>query len=574
MTALGSRTHVMERLAASARSNPLDLLVVGGGITGAGIALDAASRGLRVGLAEANDFASGTSSKSSKLVHGGLRYLEQREFGLVREASVERDLLRTLAPQLVEPIPFVIPVSDRWERAMFGVGLWAYDALAAARNLKVHRHLDQAETEALIPPMPRNQVKGGYLFYDCRTDDVRLVMEVLVQARRYGALAVNYTKVTNLEGSDESCRVELHDELGDATFEVTARRVIVAAGVWTDRVERLAHAGAPARLRPSKGVHLVFRRDAIPLADAAAFIPDAERKRMLFVIPWIDAVIVGTTDTPYAGDLDHPSVTEDDRNYCLDALNSVLGLSLGAEDIAGAYAGLRPLVSGKADATADLSRRHSIYDIAPGIIGITGGKLTTYRRMAADAVDRMASTFGTVPKSKTRWIRLGTSDLEGLILGVQTRARELGIPEPVAANLVRVYADRARDVLEIAAREQLTDPLVPDRLPIAAEASYCVREEMVETVEDFLSRRTRLALTDPQAGLGPAARVADALAAAGGWSRRRQRSTIDAYRAKIEEERGVPLAVTAGRRRLLRWSGRRDPAPAPPLKAEPASGPS
>lgn len=571
MTALGSRTHALERLAATARGDALDVLVVGGGITGAGIALDAASRGLKVGLAEAADFASGTSSKSSKLVHGGLRYLEQREFGLVREASVERDLLRKLAPHLVEPIPFVIPVSDRWKRAMFGAGLWAYDALAAARNLKVHRHLDQSETEDLVPPLPRNQVKGGYLFYDCRTDDVRLVMEVLVQARRYGAVIANYARVTHLDGSDDACRVHLRDEIGDSTIEVAARRVIVAAGVWSDEVEKLARSDAGDRLRPSKGVHLVFRRDVIPIGDAAVFIPDAQRKRMLFVIPWIDAVIVGTTDTPYSGSLESPTVTTEDRDYCLDALNSVFGTDLSAADIAGAYAGLRPLISGRAGATADLSRRHTVYDIAPGILGITGGKLTTYRRMAIDVVDRAGEAFGALPKSKTRWIRLGTSDLDGLRLGARARARELGIADAVAANLVRVYGDRARDVLEIAARERLTEPLVADRLPIAAEAAYCVREEMVETADDFLSRRTRLALTDPQAGTGAASTVMDVLATAAGWNRRRQRSLLEAYRRKIEEERGVPLAVTDGRRRRARWLYRRDERPPHP-EAEPASG--
>ncbi|MDQ3941184.1 MAG: FAD-dependent oxidoreductase, partial [Actinomycetota bacterium] len=271
MSGLGSRGSALERLAATA-SAPLDLLVVGGGITGAGITLDAASRGLKVGLVERFDFASGTSSKSSKLVHGGLRYLEQREFGLMREACTERDLLRRLAPHLVEPIPFVLPVSHRSTRAKFGVGLWAYDALASFRNLKIHRHLDADDVERLVPPLPVGQVRGGYVFYDCKTDDVRLVMENLIQARRYGATVANYAVVRDLSGSEDVCAAHVEDSLSGASFEIHARRVVSATGVWADHVEELARHGAEPRLRPSKGVHVVFRRDVLPLADAAAFI--------------------------------------------------------------------------------------------------------------------------------------------------------------------------------------------------------------------------------------------------------------------------------------------------------------
>ncbi|HYO61157.1 MAG TPA: FAD-dependent oxidoreductase, partial [Actinomycetota bacterium] len=229
MSALGSRAHALERLAAPGVT--FDLLVVGGGITGAGIALDAASRGLSVALVERADFASGTSSKSSKLVHGGLRYLEQREFGLMREASIERDLLRRLAPHLVEPIPFVLPVSNRWNRALFGVGLWTYDALASFKNLKVHRHMSGDETEALVPALPHGKVRGGYLFYDCRTDDVRMVFAVLGQARRHGATVANPVAVESPDGTEDGCRASVRDEVTGESFEIAARRVVVAAGV-------------------------------------------------------------------------------------------------------------------------------------------------------------------------------------------------------------------------------------------------------------------------------------------------------------------------------------------------------
>jgi glycerol-3-phosphate dehydrogenase len=550
VSGLGDRTHALERLAST--STPFDLLVVGGGITGAGIALDAASRGLEVGLVERGDFASGTSSKSSKLVHGGLRYLEQREFGLMREASVERDLLRRLAPHLVEPIPFVLPVSDRWNRAKFGAGLWAYDALASFKNLKVHRHLDAVETRSLVPALPEGKVRGGYLFYDCRTDDVRMVVAVLAQARRYGAVAANYAAVESLDGGEGGCRATVRDCVSGTTFEVAARRIVVAAGVWGDRLEAMSSSEATPRLRPSKGVHLVFRKDALPTAEAAAFIPDAERRRMLFVIPWHDAVLVGTTDTAYEGDLDSPRVEQEDRDYCLDALNSTFQVSLGPGDIAGAYAGLRPLVAARAGATADLSRRHAVYSIAPGITGITGGKLTTWRRMAKDAVDGVASELGSAVKAKTQWIRLGSSDVPRLTDAVGRRAARLGIPQPRVANLVRFYGDRALAVLDVAEREGLAEPLVPGGLPLAAEAVYCAEAEMAVHLDDLLARRTRLALTDPAAGTGAGSRAASLLGAALGWDEPALTAEVARHRELVERERGVPLheATPSGAARL------------------------
>jgi glycerol-3-phosphate dehydrogenase len=399
-----------------------DLLVVGGGITGAGIALDAASRGLKVALVERSDFASGTSSKSSKLVHGGLRYLEQRDFGLVREAAQERDLLRQLAPHLVEAIPMVLPVADNWMRAKFGAGLWAYDALASFKNLHVHRYLGVEETESAVPAIPQGKIKGGFLFYDCKNDDVRLVMEVLVQAVRSGAVVLNHSSVVNIDGTPAGCSVTVEDGLSGERSEIRAQHVVVAAGVWTDQVESRANPEAEQRIRPSKGVHLSFRRDRLPMAEAAAFIPDAERKRMLFVIPWLDSVIVGTTDTTYEGDIDHPTVEEEDRRYCIDAVNSVFETDLTDADIAGAWAGLRPLIAGKAGSTADLSRGHAVYDIAPNVIGITGGKLTTYRRMAKDATDLVVSRLGGDTKCRTQWIRLGSTDLDALRAFVGRRA--------------------------------------------------------------------------------------------------------------------------------------------------------
>jgi glycerol-3-phosphate dehydrogenase len=537
---LGTRERALERLAAS-RSEPLDVLIVGGGITGAGAALDAASRGMRVGLVERVDFASGTSSKSSKLIHGGLRYLEQREFGLVREASLERRLLGRLAPHLVQSVPFVIPVTSRLRRAQFGVGLWAYDALATFRNSKFHRYLDREETEELVPALPRGKVRGGFSFYDSKTDDVRLVMENLVQAVRLGAVVVNHAGVVGLAPDDERVEVKVRDEVTDHDVFVHARRVLVAAGVWTDQVEHLAHADVNLELRPSKGIHLVFSRDSIPLSDAGAFIPDVARRRMLFVIPWLDSVLVGTTDTRYEGDIDAPSVEPEDRAYCLESLNAAFGLDLSERDVSGAFAGLRPLIAGKHGETADLSRRHRVYEMGPGVYGVTGGKLTTYRRMAAEAVDKIASDLDVSEDSKTRWIKLGCASLTGALDPATARARRLGMDPSVAANLVRCYGDRALDVLDLAAAEDLTQPLVAGHPPVAAEALYTARHEMAVHLGDVLARRTRLALVDPAGGAGPRAPAPEIMGAELGWDADAVRDEIASYRAELERERGLPL---------------------------------
>jgi len=543
---LGTRESSWAKLDNS-RNDPFDVLVVGGGITGAGIALDAASRGLTVALAERFDFASGTSSKSSKLVHGGLRYLEQRDFGLVREASVERGLLNRLAPHLVESIPFVIPVADRWRRAKFGIGMWAYDALASFRNTSTHSYVDPDSVGQMVPALGQNgtdtKLRGGYVYYDSKTDDVRLVLEVLAQAVRHGATVCNYAAVRSLDSSKLGCRALIEDTIDGSITEVSARRVVVAGGVWNDRIEALTNQAAPPRLRPSKGIHVVLRREDVSLGAAACFIPDAERKRMLFLIPWNDVVVAGTTDSDYSGSLDYPRVTSDERSYFLDALNDALGLSLTEKDVVSAWAGLRPLVRAERDSTVDLSRSHAVYEFRPGIIGITGGKLTTYRRMAQDAVDRIAPDFERVGRSRTRWIKLGCGDADALTHLVGRRAERLGIEPRCSAQLVRCYGDRALTVLDVAAESGLTEPLGP-RGHLGAETLYCARFEMAVQASDFLARRTRLALTMPDAGVGCDA--IDLLAAELSWSTPETERQEIAYRTEVEAERGMSLPVEIG----------------------------
>ena len=384
-------------------------------------------------------------------------------------------------------------------------------------------------------------MQGGFLFYDNKTDDVRLVMEVLIQARRHGAAIANYARVNHLEPSEDLCTAHVEDVAGNRTFEVRARRVAVAAGVWSDSVEALTETPSETRLRPSKGIHLVFRRDSIPMGDAAAFIPDAERKRMLFVIPWLDAVLVGTTDTRYEGPLDRPSVEPHDRAYCLDAVNAAFGTSLAENDVAGAFAGLRPLIAGKAGATADLSRRHAIYDIAPGVVGITGGKLTTYRRMASEMVDRIANDLGIGAPSRTPRISLGSSNVPSLALAVQRRGERLGMDSRTLTNLVRCYGDRALEVLDHAEGEEMVGPLVPGFPMTAVEALYSTRHEMVVHLDDFLARRTRLSLIDVQAGIGRESHAPAVVARELAWSIPELEREVDKYRDDIEHERGMKL---------------------------------
>jgi len=316
--------------------------------------------------------------------------------------------------------------------------------------------------------------------------------------------------------------------------------VVVAGGVWNDRIEALSNPAATPRLRPSKGIHLVLRHEDVPLREAASFIPDASRERMLFLVPWHDVVVVGTTDTEYTGDLDHPRVTSDERCYLLDALNESLDLSLSEDDVVSAWAGLRPLVRAKRNTTVDLSRSHAVYEFAPGVVGITGGKLTTYRRMAQDAVDRIAPHFDRVGRSRTRWTKLGCGDVGALTNAVARRAERLGIGPESAANLVRCYGDRALAVLDVAAESGLTEPLGIGCLPIRAEALYCARSEMAVQLSDLLARRTRLALTTPSAGLESDA--VDLLAGELSWSPAEAERQALAWRTEVELERGMPLS--------------------------------
>ena len=540
-----------------------DVLVVGGGITGAGIALDAAARGLDVALVERDDLGSGTSSRSSSLVHGGLRYLAQAMFGLTRESAVERDLLRRLAPHLVRPLPFVVPdAGGRRNVALTGLGMWIYDGLASFRNVARHRRLSPTELVDRIPGLVAGVGNAGYEYHDCRTDDARLVLQVARTAHRLGAVVVPRGEVVELrEARGRVTGATVQDRVGGREVAVRARVTVSATGVWADEVRALAGDPGPPVLTPSKGVHLVFPARDVRVA-AAALVPSAaDDGRMVFVLPWDGEVVVGTTDDGYEGPLDMPTVEQADAGYLCAAVNRAFGTDLRPFDAVGAWAGLRPLLASEAHLPMDsetLSRRHAIFDEPDGLLTITGGKLTTYRSMAAEVVDRVVATIGgSAARVRSRTDRVPLGLRGGLAETVARTAgvcAELGLDPALSAPLVDRHGDEAVEVVELAAAVPGgSEPLVAGLPYLRAEARWAVEQEMASTVEDVLARRTRVAIRDAAAG-GPAvAEVADVLAGALGWSPHQAAASADAYRRRVAGERGVvPLAHPASADALTR----------------------
>jgi glycerol-3-phosphate dehydrogenase len=489
-----------------------DVCIVGGGITGAGVALDAASRGLSVALVERNDFASGTSSKSSKMVHGGLRYLANYDFGLTYEASRERDLLRRLAPQLVRPLKFLFPAYKKGTATRFAtIGLTMYDAVAGGRGFERHHRAGPDVIRELAPSLDPGRAVAAWTYYDASTDDARLVFEVLRTAHSFGATIANHTSVEGFDASNGTLSAaHVRDVLTERQITLKARCFVNATGVWASRVGGLEPECVLPAMRPAKGIHLVLPWEKVPVR-AGIVVPSVARDgRSMFAVPWGPATVLGTTDTEYSGSLDAPSVDDNDVKYMLSAVNWSLGLDVAPGDVISAWAGLRPLLAGKGGpegTTADLSRKHYLSASGAGLVTITGGKLTTYRRMAADTVDLVCERLGVKRRSRTRRLPIGlTRPLEGLQQETRVLAERLGLDAKTAAHLVEQHGDRAPAVLELAIdNPSLGEPLVP-RLPwIAAEAVWAVRREMAMTVSDVVERRTRLSLADAAAGLESAA---------------------------------------------------------------------
>ncbi|MER3456365.1 MAG: glycerol-3-phosphate dehydrogenase [candidate division GAL15 bacterium] len=508
----------------------VDVLVVGGGITGAGVALDAASRGYRVGLVERRDFASGTSSRSTRLVHGGIRYLPQGHVGLVREALRERQLLFRLAPHLVQPLDFVIPLYrstsrplgmrvPRWLAAVVPVGvragLLAYHLFSRDPRLR-HQVLSVAEVQQRVPDLRTEGLRAAFLYWDGRTDDVRLTHTVLSTARAHGAYTVNYAEVVGFVRWGSRIRAAgVVDHLTGRSMEVPVRWVVNATGIWAEQVAGLA-GEIPVRIRHSRGVHLVLRPEAVR-ARSALVIPETDDGRLAFLVPWAGRLVLGTTDEPYEADLDQPPVTSQDAAYLLDHANRYLRVPLRVEDVTAVYAGIRPLVSRPAGSSAALSRDHVVVASRSGLVTVTGGKLTTYRRMAQDTLDALGELEGTRRPCRTRSLPLVGA--EGLQEAV--RVLEASSLEPdQRQHLLSAYGGLAMEVLRLVQEEPaLGERLVAELPHVAAEVVYACRREYLVTLADCLYLRARLAVLDSAAADRAAARAARWMARELGWSR-------------------------------------------------------
>jgi glycerol-3-phosphate dehydrogenase len=547
-----------ERAIESLAGERFDVVVIGGGITGAGVALDAATRGYSVALVEKTDFAAGTSSRSSKLVHGGLRYLQNFDLGLVREALLERQLLVKLAPHLVRPLKLVVPAFDGDRPDLLvGIGLNMYDVMAtprlrgrrSARRAAVeagadpdgdwsperHRMISGEEVIELLPALSGRNPTGGYLFYDCQTDDVRLVLTVLGEAERFGAICANRLEVVELvreEGRESGVRVR--DVESETDFIVHADNVVNATGVWADRIrpEELHSEADVPNIRPSRGTHITVAHEDLPLV-AGAIVP-AAGGRTIFALPWLGRSLIGTTDNDYEGEIDHIKPSSEDVEYLLEATNSFFGTALTAADLTGAYAGVRPLIAtGDSKKSVDISRKAELYETSSGMITITGGKLTTWRRMAKLAVDRLVERDGRAAPCRTNEIPLG------LAVDPESLPEVEGVPEESYAALAARYGHAAHEVLRTASdRGELAQPIVPGRPDLLAEVPFAARHEQARSVGDVLLRRTRLGILaagELRADEGAAvARVAQALGGELGWDERR--ITVELERFRVESE--------------------------------------
>ena len=524
------REESVERLG----SQRFDVLVVGGGITGAGVALDAASRGLSVALIDKGDLAVGTSSRSSKMVHGGLRYLQHGEFGLVYQALAERQRLFRNASHLVSVLPFVIPILKKGgvvdRRIAFGLGLamWQYDLTGGLRIGRRHRRLRAEEVIGHLPGIRSDIVASGYLYFDAWADDARLTLAIArTAALDHGAVVATYTALTGVTRKGGQV-VGATVEADGREVQVACGAVVNACGVWADGVQAITGVDSDLKIRPAKGVHVTVPRDRLEV-DLAVLLPVRGDKRSVFVLPWRDGhTYIGTTDTDYDGDLDEPLCRSEDVTYLLNAVNAMTDADLTVDDVVGTWAGLRPLVTPTdTGRTADLSRHHVVEGDGTGVVTVTGGKLTTYRRMAAEAVDAVLTHRGEFRRCRTRRLRLRGA-------GSRTDA---GVQERPGPHLAGRYGSEAGEVSALVNEDAtLAEPLVHGLAYCRAEAAYAVRYEMAQTLDDVLSRRTRARLEDSAATLEAVGLVADLVGREAGWSNQRRQAEIDAFEALVAAE--------------------------------------
>ncbi|MEK6277685.1 MAG: glycerol-3-phosphate dehydrogenase/oxidase [Actinomycetota bacterium] len=553
-----SRPDAIEAIAGQS----FEVVVIGGGITGAGVALDAASRGYSVALLERDDYAFGTSSRSSKMVHGGLRYLQNFDLGLVREALLERQLMVQLAPHLVYPTPFLVPTlgEDRRSRRL-GIGLNMYDVMATSRvgrsrhemqaskdedsdyywSPDRHRTIEPEEVAEMVPALVPRDPASAYLFYDCQTDDVRLVLTILGEAERFGAVMLNGAEVTELGENDGGATgVSFVEAESGERMEVEAQNVVNATGVWADRIkpeEITAEEDIP-RIVPSRGTHIIIDEARLDMGTAACIVPAGE-ERSIFALPWYGRTLVGTTDNDYDGDISHVAPDPGDVEYLLDAVNSFFAIELGSADIAGAYAGVRPLIStGDPKKSVDISRKAELYETSSGLLTITGGKLTTWRRMAKQTVDRLVEREGRDAPCRTSEIPLG----------MEARPEDLGaadwLTDEARDQLAFRYGHASRSVLDLAGeRPELAKPIAEGRPDLLAEVVVAARLEQARSVADVLLRRTRLGILAARElrTADDVMPVAEVLGGELGWSQSRIRKEAEAW-IEVARAEGVDPA--------------------------------
>jgi glycerol-3-phosphate dehydrogenase len=517
-----------------------DVVVIGGGVTGTGTALDAATRGLSTAMIEQRDYASGTSSRSSKLLHGGLRYLEQMNFRLVAEALRERNLmLNRLCPHLARPVSFLYPLQHHaWERGYIGAGIMLYDAMATAAGTPMphHRHLSKKKALELAPSLSADSLVGGILYWDAQVDDARHTMNIARTAAHHGAAVASSVRAVGLEmDGDRVTGVEVRDlESGDV-FVIKARQVINTAGVWVDIIQDMAGLENDD-IRASKGIHLVVPRDRIK--GETGMILRTE-KSVLFVIPWGQHWIIGTTDTDWDLDLAHPAASQADIDYLLENVNTVLAEPLTEDDIDGVYAGLRPLMSGESEATSKVSREHLILDSTPGLISVVGGKYTTYRVMAKDAVDHAAGALDAdAPDSITKYIPLvGATGYESMWEDRERLAPDIDLGLPVIEHLLGRYGTLTHQVLDlIRDQPELGEPLEGAENYLAVEIAYAASHEGALHLDDVLTRRTRISIETEDRGVGAAKPAAALMAGVLGWDEATIIREIEHYLARVEAE--------------------------------------
>jgi glycerol-3-phosphate dehydrogenase len=533
----------------------VDLVVIGGGITGAGIVRDAARRGLSVAMFEQNDIAYGTSSRSSKLIHGGLRYLESYEFSLVFESVSERRVVMDLAPHLVNPLAFLFPVyqGSRKSLRMINAGMWLYDGLALFRSPKRHRTLKPSDVAEEEPMLRQEGLQGAPLYYDCSTDDARLTLETAIDATLNGGIVVNWARVDAFT-KDEQGRVSgvvVKNQRDRTLREVKAHTVINATGPWTDEVLAMSGPRKGKLLRPTKGIHIVVDREKLPTEHAVVLFHPTDN-RVLFALPWGERTYVGTTDTDYEGVPGEEAATLADVDYLIDASNHYFPTNpINRGDVISTWAGLRPLIAPEPEvgdvAESQVSREHQIVIGEDGLITIAGGKLTTYRKMAKECVDvavNLLKLTGKLPED----IQSGQTfkfplpgavgwpedDDHARVAAELSEAGECDLPDEVARHLVDTYGMRAIEVARLCADDKsLTQPIVPGRVEIMAQVDFGVREELAASVSDIMIRRTQIFFRDRDQGLGAADKVAERMAALIGWSEDEKRESLDSYKAEV-----------------------------------------